>query len=76
MKEPIDAFQRLADRTPVRDVAAGALELQVGQVIQARSTARKETQRVAALRERPDHVRAQETGASSDEGLGHGQPGW
>src|SRR6266508_1510192 len=74
MEDAVDAVHRPAHSPPVGDVPAGALELETRQVVEPGSTAQQQPQRVAALRERADNVRAQEPGASGDEGLAHEQP--
>ena len=74
MEDAVDALHRPAHRPPVGDVAAGALELEVRQMVEPGSAAQQQPQLVAALRQRADDMRADEAGAAGDEGLAHEHP--
>ena len=76
MEDAVYALHRPAHGPPVGDVAAGALEVEVHRWSRLRSARAEQPQLVAALRERADDVRAEESGASGDEGLAHERTGW
>ena len=71
MKDPIDALHHPADRPAIHDIAAGPLEFEVRQVIEARAAAGQQAQVVTTRGERADDVRADEPAPAGDQSLAH-----
>ena len=71
VKDPLGAVHRPPHRAPVGDVAGGPLELDSVEVVEVGVAASEQSQLVAAPRQGPDDVRADEARAPGDQRFRH-----
>ena len=72
MEHPLDAPERAADGAAVEDVAAHALDVGLGEVVELGARAQRQAQIVPAIEQCAGDVRADQAGAPGEQSLPQG----